>query len=230
MKSLHLTTTMVLTVAVAILSAVLIRRGSHRSAPNTETETIAQTAPLRRIERMPEFEGAMNKLGYQAWGYRWFGGIVDGTIRIGPGDKNPITYDGKSKLAETRDFANALNEPAAALSSVTGSVLVVVGPIKDKRTSDVACRILVELSLPSGQKATTEYNLIVDYAAPQYDGDSGVSVASRWIENEEGNGFHTWTTDGESVYRLLELRWLPDSDPPKTQNQAVNPSDGSGEN
>ena len=56
--------------------------GWHLSIANTETETIAQTAPLLRIERMPEFEGAMNKLGYQARGYRWYGGIVDGTIRI----------------------------------------------------------------------------------------------------------------------------------------------------
>jgi len=105
MKSLHLTTTIVLAVAVAILIAVSIRRDSGGTAP----ETIAQTASMRRIERMPEFEEAMKKLGYQAWGYTWHGGMIDVVIRVSPGDKPPITYDGKLKSSQLRDLAAILS-------------------------------------------------------------------------------------------------------------------------
>ena len=225
MKSLHLATTIVLAVAVAILSAVLILRNSESSA--TKTEAIGQTGLSRRIERLPEFEGAMKKLGYQTWGYRWYGGMIDATIRVGSGDKPSIAYDGKSKLSGLHEFATGLNQPAAALNSVTGFVLVVMGPIPDdKRTTNVPCRILIESSLPSGQKETTVYNELVDFAAPQSDDDSGVSVASKWLETEERNGFRELSTDPESGYRLLELRWLPENDPLETQKQAVNPSGG----
>lgn len=230
-KSLHLTITLVLAGAVAILSAVLIRSDPRSPVPETDTNTVAPTVPSPRIERMSEFEGAMNKLGYQAWGFRWYGGTVDATIRFGMGDKNPTIYDGKSKLDGIRRLAATFNEPAAKLNPSTGSVLVVLGPLpEDKRTIDVPCRVLIELSLPSGESETTEYKGMVDYASPHSDGDSGVFVAGRWIEHEESKGIRSWSSDPESAYRLLELRWLPDSDPPQTQNKAVNPSGGSGGN
>lgn len=231
MKSLHLTITIVLAVAVTVLSAILIRRDSPSSIPETEINIIDPTALTPRIERMSEFEGSMSKLGYQAWGYRWYGGTVVATIRTGLGNKNPTIYDGKSKLDGIRDLERALNKPTTNLNSSTGSILVVLGPLpEDKRTTDVPCRVLIELSLPSGVEETVEYNYLVDYASPQSADDSGVSVTSLWIEAEEPNDFRSWSDDPKSVYRLLELRWLPDSDPLKTPNKSVNPSGGSREN
>ncbi len=201
-------TTIVLAVTVAILGAFTLRKDFDGSAP----QPVIQTAPIRRIERMPEFEAAMKQLGYQAWGYRWQGGVIDGVVQVSASDKSPITYDGKSKLSALRSLAATLNKPPLTLDSIAGSVLVVLGPIpEDKRTNNVPCRVLIEMRSPSGQGETTNYNTLVDYAGPQSDDDLGVIVASKWIEKEE-DGFRTLATDHDSSYRLLDLRWISEID------------------
>ncbi len=201
-------TTIVLAVTVAILGAFTLRKDFDGSAP----QPVIQTAPIRRIERMPEFEAAMKELGYQAWGYRWQGGVIDGVVQVSASDKSPITYDGKSSLSQLRSLAANDNKPPLTLDSMAGSVLILLGPIpEDKRTNNVPCRVFIEMRSPSGQGLSTSYNTLVDYAGPNSDSGLRVIVDSKWIEKEE-KYVRISTTDPDSSYRLLDLRWISEID------------------
>lgn len=208
MNRLYPTLVWILAITVIILSGMMI----HNRPGGPASEPGDQAGQVRRIERMSEFEAAMEKLGYKARGYRWHGGMIDGIIRVGSGDPSLKPLDGQVMLTDLRNFSDALNETSVALSSVTGTLLVVVGPIPENdQSTDVPCRFYIQAESPSGQAVSRDFRNLVQFALFDSDQEMTARVFGKWEDPAPVTNVRV--TDAESAYNLIELQWLSEDDP-----------------
>ena len=98
------------------------------------------------------------------------------------------------------------------LSSITSTLeykkIKAVGPIpNDFRTSDVPYRVKIQATLPSGKGVSRDFTTLVEFAGPGPEEESLLRVFGRWKEKELERS--VLATEAESVYSLVELKWLP---------------------
>lgn len=201
MQRLHLAVTTGLVIAVAVLSTLLIRRSGEEGSP----PPAAPAVPQRRIERVPDAEMTLKRLGYAAWVYRWSGGMIDGEFRLGPG--LPSQGLGGAPLSrDLRAFVKASGSDATGLDSLSGMVIVLIGPLKrGVRPPTFPCRVYIYGESGSSAGSREPAEMQVAYSDMAAEGEMSVEAYGKWREHAAGG---TYSPDPESKYPLLKLRWL----------------------
>jgi hypothetical protein len=134
--------------------------------------------------------------------------MIDGEFRSGPGSQ-PLGLDGAPLTTDLRAFAKAGGATAPGLESMSGMVVVLVGPIKQgERPPAVPCRVLIygEAGSTTGSREPAG-PLQVAFADTAGTGDLSVQVFGKWKDHPGG----TVSPDSDSKYTLLQLRWLTDA-------------------
>lgn len=206
MGRLHFAITVSLVAAVVVLTVLLLRQGR----PGDELSAPTPIAQGRRIERVPDAELVFKRLGYAAWVFRWSGGMIDGEFRSGPGVP-PLELGGAALSKDLRAFSRAEGTTAPELESMSGMVVVLIGPIKPgegERPPTAPCRVQIyaEAGSTTGSREPAG-PLQVAFADAAGTGDVSVQVFSKWKEHPGG----VVSPDSDSKYTLLELWWLTDA-------------------
>jgi len=92
---------------------------------------------------------------------------------------------------------------------MSGMVVVLVGPLKQgERPPTVQCRVVIygEAGSTSGSREPAESPQVA-FAGVGTDGNLSVEAFGRWREHPGGSV----SSDSDSKYRLLQLRWLTDA-------------------
>jgi hypothetical protein len=219
MQRLHLAITAILVTAVIILGALLLRQvrigGDPSPAISEGGNASSASAVAPRIERVPDAEVTLKKLGYEAWVFRWSGGIIDGELRSGPDTTEPRHLGGQPlwdslQALEAESVKRAGKGSAPRLDSVSGMLILLLGPLKktDEPSSMVPCRLYIDAqSGATHSDMEPSEALNVAFAGEAQGSDLSVEVFGKWKDVSSS----ARSTDPTSRYTLLKFRWLTNS-------------------
>lgn len=213
MQRLHMAITAGLAVAVVILAVLLIQREWLASETPAQKQqgnvpSATDTTPLRpQIVRLTEPEAVLKKLGYEAWVYRFHGGMIDGEVYSEAGPGKPRSLGGENMWSQLQLLDKAtINRKTnpVTLSSVSGMLVVLLGPFNnkpDRRPRLVPCRVLLEAKAPSGNGMTADFTIEeVTFYHSAWDDELSVNVYGK---EKLGNPGPTLPALGASTVGLL---------------------------
>jgi hypothetical protein len=190
----------ILILAVALVGVVAFLR--HEQEIVKSTSASRDQASLVRI---PDFEKAMESLGYKAWGFQWNGGMVEATITSGPEGQNLWSGEGAAMLADLSNIA-ASEGKVVDPKSISGELFIMLEPqAHDHQTSDVSCRIAMTCRSRNGWSAQRSKSTHVQFAVRSgVEHELIIPVFGKWKIYESGSR----GGDTASLYNLIQLRWI----------------------